>query len=401
MKKGWVVKKIGEVCDLMTGGTPSKSKPEYFKDGKIKWIVSGDIHKKEIFDCEGRITEDGMENSNAKYLPVNSIMIALNGQGKTRGTVAMLRTKATCNQSLVSISPKVKTELMPEYIFCYLQGQYDEIRRITGDSGNDRRGLNMPLIRNISVPIAPFSEQKKIVDILTKSFAAMEMAKANMEKNLQNLRELFESYLYAKFENKNKTWEEKPLKEVCARITDGTHQTPKYFDKGFIFLSSKNVTTGKIDWENIKYIDEKQHLEMHRRVAPKVGDILLAKNGTTGVAAIVDRDVVFDIYVSLAHIRVLESVLPEFMLYFINSPIAKKQFNKRLKGSGVPNLHLEEIREVLVSYPKSLNDQREVVKELNDFSKKIRALENLYQKKLEDLEELKKSILKKAFSGEL
>ena len=158
-----------------------------------------------------------------------------------------------------------------------------------------------------------------------------------------------------------KDWEIKTLKEVCAKITDGTHQTPKYFDNGFVFLSSKNVTSGKIDWDNIKYIDEKQHLEMHKRVAPRVGDILLAKNGTTGVAAMVDRDVVFDIYVSLAHIRVLDEVTPEFMLYFINSPVAKNQFNKRLKGSGVPNLHLEEIREVKIPFPKSLPEQKRIV----------------------------------------
>ncbi len=137
-----------------------------------------------------------------------------------------------------------------------------------------------------------------------------------------------------------KGWEIKKLKEVCAKITDGTHQTPKYSDEGYIFLSSRNVTSGKIDWDNIKFIDEKQHIEMHKRVAPKVGDILLAKNGTTGVAAMVDRDVVFDIYVSLAHLSPLKSISHFYLLHFINSPLAKDQFNKRLKGAGVPNLHL-------------------------------------------------------------
>ena len=106
MREGWSVKKIGDVCDLMTGGTPSKSKKGYFEGGDIRWLVSGDINKKIIKDCNGRITQLGLENSSAKYLPVNSVMIALNGQGKTRGTVALLKTKATCNQSLVSIHPK-------------------------------------------------------------------------------------------------------------------------------------------------------------------------------------------------------------------------------------------------------------------------------------------------------
>jgi type I restriction enzyme S subunit len=153
-------------------------------------------------------------------------------------------------------------------------------------------------------------------------------------------------------------WEVKTLKEVCEKITDGTHQTPTYYDEGIIFLSSRNVTSGRIDWNNIKYIDTKQHMELHKRLAPRVNDILLAKNGTTGVAAIVDKDVVFDIYVSLALLRPLEQILPTFLLYFINSPIAKEQFNKRLKGVGVPNLHLQEIREVKISVPPLPEQQR-------------------------------------------
>jgi restriction endonuclease S subunit len=100
----WPMVELGEKCSFMTGGTPTSIKKEYYENGTIPWLVSGDIHKGEIFDCDGQITEKGLNNSNAKYLPKDSVLIALNGQGKTRGTVAMLRMeKATCNQSLVSI----------------------------------------------------------------------------------------------------------------------------------------------------------------------------------------------------------------------------------------------------------------------------------------------------------
>jgi len=156
---------IGEVCELMTGGTPSKKKKEYFEKGDINWLVSGDIHKKEIQECNGKITSLGLEKSNAKYLPVNSVMIALNGQGKTRGTVAMLRIKATCNQSLVSIYPKDLSKLIPEFIYVNLNSRYHEIRKLTGDSGNDRRGLNMPLLKKISLSIPKsIEEQKNIIE---------------------------------------------------------------------------------------------------------------------------------------------------------------------------------------------------------------------------------------------
>lgn len=192
-------------------------------------------------------------------------------------------------------------------------------------------------------------------------------------------------------------WEIKKLGEVCEKITDGTHQTPKYFDEGVIFLSSKNVTSGKIDWDNVKYIDEKQHLEMHKRVAPRVNDILLAKNGTTGVAAIVDRDVIFDIYVSLAYLRPLSVVTPHYLLHFINSPLAKNQFNKRLKGAGVPNLHLEEIREVEIPLPP-LPEQQRIVSILDQtFAAVAKAKANAEQN-LKNAKELFESYLETLFS---
>jgi len=193
-------------------------------------------------------------------------------------------------------------------------------------------------------------------------------------------------------------WKVSKLQRVCEKITDGTHQTPKYFEEGVIFLSSKNIKNGKLDWNNVKYIDQEQHLQMHKRVAPKVGDILLAKNGTTGVAAMVDRDVVFDIYVSLAHIRSLGEIIPTYMLYFINSPMAKRQFNSRLKGIGVPNLHLKEIREVNITYPASHEQQQQIVQILDQAFEKInRAIANIEQN-IKNAEELFQAKLNQMFS---
>jgi type I restriction enzyme S subunit len=182
--------KIGDICDLMTGGTPSRKVPEYFDNGEIKWLVSGDINKKEIFDCDGRITKEGLNNSSAKFLPENSVLIALNGQGKTRGTVAMLKTKATCNQSLVSIFPKSGVNLNTKYLYYFLEGMYDKIRRITGDSGNDRRGLNMPLIRNIKILLPPITEQENIISKLELAINELDIANRVLDEALKNYKAL-------------------------------------------------------------------------------------------------------------------------------------------------------------------------------------------------------------------
>ena len=138
---------------------------------------------------------------------------------------------------------------------------------------------------------------------------------------------------------------------------------------------------------------------MHKRVAPRRNDILPAKNRTTGVAAIVDRDTSFDIYVSLALLRALPAIRPRLLLHFVNSPAAKVQFNKRLKGIGVPNLHLEEIREVCIVFPADLKQQDNLVTELDSLNTQTQT--QIYQRKLAALDELKKSLLHQAFSGAL
>lgn len=158
----WPEKTIGELCDLMTGGTPSRSNSEYWDNGNIPWLASGDVNKEIITECEGRITEKGLENSSARYLPINSVLMALNGQGKTRGTVALLKMKATCNQSLVAITPKDENVLNPEFLFYQLKGLYSQIRSLTGD--NERSGLNMPIIRSIKISVPDIKTQKEIVD---------------------------------------------------------------------------------------------------------------------------------------------------------------------------------------------------------------------------------------------
>ena len=261
--------------------------------------------------------------------------------------------------------------------------------------------LTISRAKGISVPLPPLEEQQRIVAILDEAFEGLERAKANAEANLASAKELFSAVLTEIFASEGPGWSRKTLAELCEKITDGTHQTPKYFDEGFIFLSSKNVTSGRIDWENIRYIDESQHHAMQKRLSPRVGDVLLAKNGTTGVAAMVDRDVPFDIYVSLALLRAKTEILPEFLLYFTNSTSAKKQFNKRLKGSGVPNLHLKEIREVEMTFPRELKEQQRLVRYFEEQRRKTEALIEVAESKLHELDALRQSLLAKAFTGEL
>ena len=147
-------------------------------------------------------------------------------------------------------------------------------------------------------------------------------------------------------------WAWSRLQSICEPITDGTHQTPIYSDSGYIFLSAKNVTSGSIDWNNVMHIPESLHNELYSRIAPRKGDILLAKNGTIGVAAIVDKDCEFDIYVTLALIRTVNHLIsPNYLLKAIGSSTVQNFFKGALIGIGVPNLHLVHIRQALIPIP--------------------------------------------------
>ena len=197
----------------------------------------------------------------------------------------------------------------------------------------------------------------------------------------------------------------KTLQDVCLqKITDWTHQTPTYCgEKEWIpFISSKDVTKEYIDREWwIKYIPQSLHEELYARIAPQKDDVLLAKNWTTWVAAIVEDDRIFDIYVTLAVLRPNQKIItPRFLHRIVNSPICKRQFDKSLKWAGVPNLHLENIKTVTIPVPP-LSEQEKIVEHLDQVSKEMKALKSQYQSQLDNLEELKKSVLDKAFKWEL
>lgn len=146
------------------------------------------------------------------------------------------------------------------------------------------------------------------------------------------------------------------IESLCSLIKDGTHQTPTYTEDtidGFKFLSSKDVMSTKIDWSDIKYIPLDLHEKLYAVVKPIKNDILMSKNGVNyGVAAVNDTDEVFDIYVSLALLRPKTDIInPVYFRSAINSPDTKRQFDSSIKGIGVPNLHLGEIKKTKILVP--------------------------------------------------
>ncbi len=273
-RQKWPMVELGDVATLMTGGTPKSTKEEYY-GGDVKWLVSGDIHKGEVFDCDGRITNLALRESNTKLLPINSVLIALNGQGKTRGSVAILRVKAACNQSLVSIEPQ-KEKLLPEFLLYALRNMYQEIRGMTGD--NQRSGLNMPIIRSIKIPLPPLEIQKQIVaeiDGYQKVIDGAKQVVENWKPNIKN----------------DPDWKVVKLEKVC-KYAGGT-QPPKstfIYESKDDYIRLLQIRDYKND-NNIVYIPKKERHKMCTeqdimigRYGPPVFQILKGKAGAYNVA---------------------------------------------------------------------------------------------------------------------
>ena len=297
--------------------------------------------------------------------------------------------KAYLNQRVCRLIPS--SEIDSTYLFYFMPKALKAIEDKT--SFVTVKHLSAKELNKVLVLVPSIQEQKKMANSLQQLDEMISLRKQQLSKLDELVKSRFIE-LFGTIHDNKLGYEIKTLQDVCEQIKDGTHQTPTYTDdrvNGYKFLSSKDVTTGKIDWTHLKYIPEELHNELYARIAPKKGDILLAKNGTTGIAAIVDRDEIFDIYVSLALLRPIE-INVVYLWAAINSVETKQQFDSSLKGIGVPNLHLGEIKKARIIVPPiELQKQFAAFVEQTDKSKLA------IQKSLEKLEILKKSLMQQYF----
>ena len=379
--------RLGDVFTISSGGTPNKKNDNYYKGGNIPWIKTGDLKNRYVCDEVEYITEEGLKNSSAKLFPKDTVLVAM--YGATIGACSILPYEASTNQACAAFLPN--DMILPDYLYYFLCSQKEKF--IKDGVGGAQPNISAGYLKNVLLQFRNLSEQKDIINKLNHVIDMIERRKQQLEKLDELVKARFVE-LFGTIHDNKFGYEIKTLQDVCEQIKDGTHQTPTYTDdrvNGYKFLSSKDVTTGKIDWTHLKYIPEELHNELYARIAPRKGDVLLAKNGTTGIAAIVDREEIFDIYVSLALLRPIE-INSVYLWAAINSVETKQQFDASLKGIGVPNLHLGEIKKARIIVPP--------VEEQNQFATFVKQTDKSkseVQNSLEKLELLKKALMQKYF----
>jgi len=175
----WEFRRVRDFTRCVAGGTPSTLRSEFWVDGQIPWMSSGELHARRIQKVRGRITTVGLAESSAQLVPPGSVLIGLAGQGKTRGTVAISEIELSTNQSIAAIFPS--RECSSDYLFHNLSSRYDELRSLsTGDGG--RGGLNLTIIGNLEVPWPSLKEQEAIAQILSDMDAGIDALVAQREK---------------------------------------------------------------------------------------------------------------------------------------------------------------------------------------------------------------------------
>ena len=296
----WSFAKIAHFSDLRTGGTPRKNVLAYWENGTIPWMTSGEVNEKNIYKTKSHITESGLNNSNANLLPENSVMIALSGQGKTKATVAILKTIAACSQSLAAFVCN-ENRLHYRYLFYYLERNYKNIRGLVGD--NLRDGLSLTKLREFRSPIPPFPEQCAIANFLDRKTAQIDTLIEKKQHQIELLHEHRTTLInQAVTKDLNPDapmkdsgiewlgevpahWDFVKVKRVVDVIDgDRSKEYPNindFVDFGIPFLSSKNIMDNKFDFSKLRFISQEKFERLGRGKLAK-GDLVVTVRGTIG-----------------------------------------------------------------------------------------------------------------------
>lgn len=383
----WQKVRLGDLCIMNSGGTPSRSNLSYY-GGSIPWAKISDIENAVagvVYQTEEYITSDGLSAINNRIFEAGILLLAMYG---SVGKVAFTGVKMSTNQAILGI--RIIDESKLNYSYLKYWFMTIKARLLDRAVGGTLQNISLGIVKELEIPLPPLDVQKKIADILDKA-DALRRKDAELIKKYDELAQSIFIDMFGDPVTNPKGWDIKKLSEICIKITDGTHSTPSYTDSGVPFLRVTDITCSN---DSKKFISQLEHRQLIKRCKPERGDILYSKNGTIGVAKVVDWDYEFSIFVSLCLLKIKkEIILSEYLSNYLNTPIALNQAKKHSKTGTVTNLHLNEIREILVPVPCIELQKR--------YLEKVKNIK-LARKVIHDYsEQLFQSLLQRAFNGEL
>ncbi|MFN8294151.1 MAG: restriction endonuclease subunit S [Chitinophagales bacterium] len=377
LPKGWEIKKLGEVCEVIAGQSPegkfynSEGKGMPFYQGKKEY---GEKYIGEPTTWTTKITKEA---------EAGDILMSVRAPV---GPVNFATQKICIGRGLAAI--RAGKNIDKEFLFNYLIKHESEIE---GNAGAVFNSINKTQIENLKIPLPPLPEQQRIVSILDKVFSVIERSRNNAEQNLKNAKELFESYLQGVFEKKGDGWEEKRIDEICQLINGRAYKKDELLSKGkYRVLRVGNFFTNDHWYYSDLELDENKYCDKE--------DLLYAWSASFGPRIWKEEKVIYHYHIW----KVIpdENLVTRDFLFTLFE--WDKEKIKAAQGTGTTMIHVSKgsMENRIVPIPP-LKTQQTIVRQLDALRAETQKLEAVYQKKIEDLEELKKSILQKAFSGQL
>ncbi|ELX6409228.1 restriction endonuclease subunit S [Escherichia coli] len=369
--------KIEDFCSTGSGGTPSRAKPEYYEGGDIPWIKSGDLKDSKIYEANEYITAAGLENSSAKIVEKDSILIAM--YGATVGRLAILGINAATNQAICNIRPDTTIADM-KYLYYFLKSKFSYF--VENAVGGAQPNISQGLIKSLEVPLPSLDEQKRIADILDKAAGVCQKREQAIKLADDFLRATFLEIFGDPVKNP-KGWKKNKIKKGVLDITSGWSATgeniPCKSDE-FGVLKISSVTSGIFKPEENKMVDSETILASKKLIFPKKGDLLFSRANTRELVAAIcmvhqDYDNLFlpdKLWsIKLDH----DLLLPEFFLVLIQNEKTRDLLTKQATGTSgsMLNISKNKFEETEIIFPE-INVQKYFC---NTFRKTINLKEKL------------------------
>ena len=391
MKKGWEMKTIGDVCNVIAGQSPEGK--YYNSVGNGLPFYQGKKEYGEKYIGEPTTWTTVITKEAEAYDILMSVRAPV-------GPINFATQKICIGRGLAAI--RAGKFIDKEFLFNFLLKHESEI---VGNSGAVFNSINKAQIQAIKIPLPPLPEQQRIVAILDEAFAAIAKAKANAEQNLKNAKELFESYLQGVFENKSEGWEEKTLGEM-ATFRNGMNFTKSSKGEVIKIVGVKDFQNSFwVPFENLESVTLNGKLNEIDFLTK--GDIIAVRSN--GNPQLIGRTLLSgNVESKISHsgftIRIRinsKTLLPIYLCNYLKTQKTREELVTSGNGVGIRSLNQGSLSSLKIPFPKSLKTQQTIVQKLDALSTETKKLESIYQQKINDLEELKKSVLQKAFAGEL
>ncbi|PVY47536.1 type I restriction enzyme S subunit [Agathobaculum butyriciproducens] len=357
--------RLGEICDVVSGGTPSRATAEFWDGGTIPWIKIGNIQRKYVDEADEYITQAGLEGSSAKMLSAGTILFTIFA---TLGEVGILTIEACTNQAIAGITIKNQSDILTDYLYYFLKSQKSCIAAL--GRGVAQNNINLSILRNFEVPIPDLPMQKQIVAILDKTAKVVEVR----QQQLQQLDELVKARFVELFGDGNH-----PHIALIDLIIEGAGLSYGIVQPGddgtgdMGVLRPVDMVDGKISTASIKYIDRSIG-DGFKKTELYGDELLITVRGTTGITALTDiRFNGMNVTRGIAVVRYdRNKINPVYLNAYLNTDESQRYIQEHTRGATLQQINLSDLRvQQIMVPPLALQEQMAAFIEQTDKSKVV------------------------------